>query len=144
MLFANTPTKLVGRIAVQDAGVLSKERAPSPGVVDRLAELRESFAVDAANLPDRAFVAITPGMQRHFRSSDVDIEGWRGAMRAQAASIRAARARCALPAVQAPRALLSDLVPIPRRRRESGAGAPFSTDMGARARPPPRARTRFG
>ncbi len=140
VLFGNTPTKMVGRLAVQDAGLLSRERSPSPGVQERLAALQESFAVDTANLPDRAFVLLMPGSQRHFFSKDIDVDDWRRAMREHAAQLRAVRARYALPPSPAPRLLLADIVPQKKRMRSS----PRPGRETAAAPTPQRARTRFG
>lgn len=142
VLFTNTPTKIVGRLAAPDAELLVREQAPTPGVDEPIARLRTRLAARIATLPDRTFLSLTPGGRERFVSADVDLVAAAAAATAQAAAITAIKGRYALPPNAAPRSVLSgphERPLSPQRRSHGPPEAPPEPTP-----PPSPARSRWG
>lgn len=108
VLLTNTPTKIVGRLAVGDSDLLAREQAPKPGTDEPLSAVRARLVTSVTNLPDRAFFHLQPGGRVRFTSRDVDTQAWATALCEQNSAIRAALNRLALPAEAGPRVSLAD------------------------------------
>ena len=97
VILGNSPTKFIGRLDADDARVLARAQTPSPGVDESIGEVQARFLATVTSLPDREFIALTPGERRRFRSMDLDVDGWDKAFKDRACEIEAVKARFALP-----------------------------------------------
>lgn len=132
-LEANVPFKLVGRLAAPDAELLSRELTNAPGVDETRNKVRERFVSTVTNLPDRIFIALTPGNIEKFETIEVDMAAWEEAANTHRDALLRAERRFAVPEGARPRARLGDLQPSRNDRRGGQQNA-------APRRGPPRSR----
>lgn len=117
VLLTNTPTKLIGRLAAQDAELLARSQSPGPGIDESLSATRQRFVGSVTNLPDREFYRLTPGQRERFRSADLDLEGWAVAAEQRASELEQVKARLAVPRSSTPRVTLADVSSHRKKRK---------------------------
>ncbi len=125
-LLTNAPFRVIGRLAAQDAELLSKEQAPMPGIDIPLGQLRSEFAASVCNLSDREFFSLSPQKRIRFRSRDVDMIHWNKAETRHNAQIEALKARYGLPEPSKPRVTLDkpfDARPLASKNKKKPASS---------------------
>lgn len=142
VLWANCPTKIIGRLSSADAALVAREIAPTRGSGERISTVQARFATATATLRDREFFWMRPGgIRERFTSATVDLPLWQDAATRCFDQVALAKSRLALPRQHSPRVMLADIRPTPvqaeRHAKPSPAsGLPRTPSLGA----PPRSR----
>lgn len=143
VLWANCPTKILGRLSASDANLISREITPTRGTGERLHAVQSRFAASVATLRDREFFWMRPGgIRERFTSLTIDVHAWQEAAERQESQIAAARKRLALPGNQPPRVTLAEASPVrPRSAQAARPAAAGRFDSASSAQP---RRSRWG
>lgn len=123
VLLTNTPTKVVGRLAVGDADLLAREQAPKPGSDESLSSVRSRLVGSITNLPDREFFLLQPGGRVRFTSRSVDVGAWTAAAEREHARIQQVMNGCALASPMPPRISLAEAARSSGRSDNNRRGA---------------------
>jgi hypothetical protein len=110
VLLTNTPFRLIGRLAASDADLFAREQAPLLGVDEPISAVRTRLSALICNLPDRHFLALSPGAREQFITRDVDLARWNAALTQHGALLSSIQQRYAVPATDQ-RLTLDDLIP---------------------------------
>lgn len=145
VLWANCPTKIIGRVSTSDAALISREISPTRGTGESIHALQTRFASSVATLRDREFFWMRPGgIRERFTSATIDLAAWQEASDRHADQVALAKNRLALPKDTPPRVTLTEASPPRSRtpRKAQSSSAPTS-EAGPEKPVPPR-RSRWG
>ena len=109
VLLTNTSTKLIGRLAAQDAELLARSQSPAQGMDESISSIRQRFISSVTNLADREFFRLVPGERERFTSATVEVEAWKEAAEERAERLEALKNRLAVPVSDKPRTTLANV-----------------------------------
>lgn len=145
VLWANCPTKIIGRLSASDATLISREIAPIRGTGESIHALQTKFASAVASLKDREFFWMRPGgIRERFTSATVDLPAWREAADRLGDQIASAKARLALPKDTPPRVTLTEASPARSRNSRKTHSSPAPASEAGAPQPSQPRRSRWG
>ena len=120
VLFTNSPTKFIGRLAAQDAQLLAKEQSPKLGIDESIASIRSRFVASITNLKDRDFYYLAPGSRQKFHTVDVEVGRAEVVAQNMSAELEAVKTRLKIPTDLQPRITLDQIKspPKPKSRKK--------------------------
>lgn len=145
VLWANTPTKIIGRLSASDASLISREIVPTRGAGESLHAIQTRFASSVATLRDREFFWMRPGgIRERFTSATIDLPLWHEAADRLADHITLAKNRLALPKDIPPRVTLAEASPTESRTPRPRPSSAAPTSRSAARQPSQPRRSRWG